>query len=61
MSVWPEPEQHEVAYFLGVVQRRMGKVDEAIASFDRIPPEHERYADGRVQVAGMPLTAIWSS
>jgi tetratricopeptide (TPR) repeat protein len=48
-----QPEQHEVAYFLGVVQRRMGKLDEAIASFDRIPPEHERFADGRVQVAGI--------
>jgi tetratricopeptide (TPR) repeat protein len=48
-----QPEQHEVAYFLGVVQRRMGKNDEAIASLDRIPPEHERYADGRVQVAGI--------
>jgi tetratricopeptide (TPR) repeat protein len=48
-----QPEQHEVAYFLGVVQRRMGKIDEATASFDRIPPEHERYADGRVQVAGI--------
>jgi len=48
-----QPEQHEVAYFLGVVQRRMGKFDEAIASFDRIPPEHERFADGRVQVAGI--------
>jgi tetratricopeptide (TPR) repeat protein len=48
-----QPEQHEVAYFLGVVQRRMGKTDEALASFDRIPPEHERYADGRVQVAGI--------
>src|SRR5512145_842514 len=48
-----QPEQHEVAYFLGVVQRRMNKIDEAFASLDRIPPEHERYADGRVQVAGI--------
>ena len=48
-----QPEQHEVAYFLGVVQRRMGKLEAAIASFDRIPPEHERFADGRVQVAGI--------
>jgi len=48
-----QPEQHEVAYFLGVVQRRMGKTEEALASLDRIPPEHERYADARVQVAGI--------
>ncbi len=48
-----QPEQHEIAYFLGVVQRKLGKDDEAIAAFDRIPPEHERYADSRVQVAGI--------
>ncbi|MEN8160791.1 MAG: tetratricopeptide repeat protein [Myxococcota bacterium] len=48
-----QPEQHEVAYFLGVVQRRMGKEAEAIATLDRIPTDHERYADGRVQVAGI--------
>jgi tetratricopeptide (TPR) repeat protein len=48
-----QPEQHEIAYFLGVVQRKMGKDDEAIAAFERIPPEHERYADARVQVAGI--------
>jgi tetratricopeptide (TPR) repeat protein len=48
-----QPEQHEIAYFLGVVQRKMGKDAEAILSFDRIPPVHERYADSRVQVAGI--------
>ena len=48
-----QPEQHEVAYFLGVVQRRMGKDAEAIQTLDRIPADHERYADGRVQVAGI--------
>jgi len=48
-----QPEQHEIAYFLGVVQRKMGKDAEAIESLDRIPPVHERYADGRVQVAGI--------
>jgi tetratricopeptide (TPR) repeat protein len=48
-----QPEQHEIAYFLGVVQRKMGKDAEAIESFDRIPPVHERYADSRVQVAGI--------
>ena len=48
-----QPEQHEIAYFLGVVQRKMGKDAEAIESFDRIPPVHERYSDSRVQVAGI--------
>ena len=48
-----QPEQHEIAYFLGVVQRKMGKDAEAIESLDRIPPVHERYSDSRVQVAGI--------
>jgi len=48
-----QPDQHEIAYFLGVVLRKEGKDDDAIAAFDRIPPEHERYADSRVQVAGI--------
>ena len=48
-----QPEQHEIAYFLGVVQRKMGKTAEAIQTFDRIPTDHERYADSRVQVAGI--------
>ena len=48
-----QPEQHEIAYFLGVVQRKMGKDAEAIESLDRIPPAHERYSDSRVQVAGI--------
>jgi len=48
-----QPEQHEIAYFLGVVQRKMGKDAEAIQTFDRIPSDHERYADSRVQVAGI--------
>jgi len=48
-----QPEQHEIAYFLGVVQRKLGKSAEAIQTFDRIPPDHERFADSRVQVAGI--------
>jgi tetratricopeptide (TPR) repeat protein len=48
-----QPEQHEIAYFLGVVQRKMGKDAEAILAFDHIPLDHERYADSRVQVAGI--------
>jgi tetratricopeptide (TPR) repeat protein len=48
-----QPDQQEIAYFLGVVQRKMGADEKAIETFDRIPPEHERYADSRVQVAGI--------
>lgn len=48
-----QPEQHEIAYFLGVVQRKMAKDAEAISTFERIPADHERYSDSRVQIAGI--------
>ncbi len=47
------PEQHEVHYLLGMVQRRAGRLDEAQASFERVPPEHERWSDARLQVAAL--------
>ncbi len=47
------PEQHEVHYLLGMVQRRAGKSDAAQASFERVPPEHERWSDARLQVAAL--------
>jgi tetratricopeptide (TPR) repeat protein len=46
-------EQYEVAYFLGVTQRQMGAEDDALATFDTIPADHDRYPDARVQVAGI--------
>ncbi len=47
------PEQPEVHYLLGMVQRRAGRLDEALGSFDRIPPENERWSDARLQVAAI--------
>lgn len=47
------PEQYEIAYFLGVARRRLGDSEGALAAFDRIAEEHARFADGRVQVAGV--------
>ncbi len=47
------PEQFEIAYFLGVARRRMGDAEGALLAFDRIPDDHARFADGRVQVAGI--------
>ena len=47
------PEQHEVAYLLGLVKRRAGDLDGAVALFERVPPEHERYLDARLQIAGI--------
>jgi len=47
------PEEYEVVYFLGVVRRRLGDEEGAIAAFDRIPISHERYAEARTQIAGI--------
>jgi tetratricopeptide (TPR) repeat protein len=47
------PEQHEVHYLLGLVQRRAGLVAEAEASFARVPPEHERWSDAQLQIAAL--------
>jgi tetratricopeptide (TPR) repeat protein len=48
-----DPRQHEVAYLLGVVRRRLDQEDEAIAAFRRIPSSHNRYVDARTQIAGI--------
>jgi tetratricopeptide (TPR) repeat protein len=47
------PEQYEIHYLLGLVHRRAGELDAALASFDRVPPDHERWADARLQVASV--------
>lgn len=47
------PEQAEVHYFLGTVRREAGDVDGAIESFGRVPPDHERYQDARLQLAAL--------
>jgi tetratricopeptide (TPR) repeat protein len=47
------PEEYEVVYFLGVVRRRLGEEEAAIAAFDRIPPSHDRFAEARTQIAGI--------
>jgi tetratricopeptide (TPR) repeat protein len=47
------PEEYEVVYFLGVVRRRLGEEEAAIAAFDRIPASHDRYAEARTQIAGI--------
>jgi len=47
------PQQHEIAYYLGLVRARGDDEAGAIAAFDRVPPDHERYAEARSQVAGI--------
>jgi tetratricopeptide (TPR) repeat protein len=43
----------EVHYFLGTVRRQAGDVDGAIAAFERVPPDHERFQDARLQLAAL--------
>src|SRR5690606_8399775 len=47
------PEQHELHYLIGLVQRRAGELDAARRSFEQVPPEHERWADARLQIASI--------
>jgi len=47
------PEEYEVVYFLGVVRKRLGEDEAAIAAFDRIPVDHDRFAEARTQIAGI--------
>jgi tetratricopeptide (TPR) repeat protein len=48
-----DPRQHEISYLLGVVYRRVGRTEEAIARLESIPPGHGRYVDARTQIAAV--------
>ncbi len=52
-AIAANPEEHQLAFFLGVVRRRSGDPDGAIAAFERLSPEHSQYADARTQIAGI--------
>lgn len=45
------PKNYEVAFFLGVVDRRVGDIDAAIDAFGRIPASHRYYPEARSQIA----------
>jgi tetratricopeptide (TPR) repeat protein len=47
------PNQHEIAYYLGLVRVRARDEAGAIRAFEQVPPEHERYAESRSQIAGI--------
>jgi tetratricopeptide (TPR) repeat protein len=53
LALQRNPEEYEVVYFLGVVRRRQGDEEAAMAAFDRIPVGHERYAEARTQIAAI--------
>jgi tetratricopeptide (TPR) repeat protein len=47
------PEEHEIAFFLGVAERRLGREDEALMAFASIPPDHEHYTEAQTQIASI--------
>jgi tetratricopeptide (TPR) repeat protein len=47
------PEEYEIAFFLGVAQRRVGNDDAALAAFRSVPPEHEHYGEAQTQIASI--------
>ena len=46
-------EEHEVAFFLGVVHRRRGDGDGAIRAFESIPEKHRYFPEARAQIASV--------
>ena len=46
------PEEHEIAFFLGVAKRRQGDESAALAAFASIPPEHEHYTEAQIMELG---------
>jgi tetratricopeptide (TPR) repeat protein len=48
-----DPRQYEISYLLGVVHRRRGQDEDAIAVFESIPPGNDKYIDARTQIAGI--------
>jgi len=47
------PDQPELAYYLGLVRRRMNDEPGAIEALELVPVDHERYAESRTQLAGV--------
>ncbi|HVN37697.1 MAG TPA: tetratricopeptide repeat protein [Myxococcota bacterium] len=47
------PDESEIAFFLGVADRRIGNDDEALAAFASVPSDHEHYAEAQTQIASI--------
>lgn len=52
-AVASRPADYEVAFFLGVVDRRIGDSDAAMAAFAAIPDDHRYYPEARAQIASI--------
>ncbi len=48
-----EPSQYDFVYFLGLCRMDLGEMDVAERLFEDIPPNHERFADARIQLAAI--------
>ncbi|MDJ0848067.1 MAG: tetratricopeptide repeat protein [Myxococcota bacterium] len=46
-------DEYQVAFFLGVVKRRNGQIDEALRLFRSIPPDDRYFSDSRTQIASV--------
>jgi tetratricopeptide (TPR) repeat protein len=47
------PDEHEITFFLGVVRRRLGEEQKALAAFASIPEDHKHFAEARTQMAAI--------
>jgi tetratricopeptide (TPR) repeat protein len=45
------PEEHEIAYLLGLVRQRLDEDDAAMTAFARVPEDHRTFPDARTQMA----------
>jgi tetratricopeptide (TPR) repeat protein len=47
------PDEHEIAFFLGISRRRENQDEEALRAFASVPRQHEHYAEARTQMAAI--------
>jgi tetratricopeptide (TPR) repeat protein len=45
------PDQKEIHHYLGLVRVRQGDDARAIAEFEQVPPESDRFAESRIEIA----------
>lgn len=48
-----DPTQYDFVYFLGLCRLELGEVDVAADIFESVPPNHDRFADARIQLAAI--------
>lgn len=48
-----EPLQYDFVYFLGLCRMELAQLDAAVPLFESVPPNHDRFADARIQLAAI--------